>query len=77
MGIYLNKWSGELQLELKEGCVHGTWMPPLLTNSWIFFYLIKAYHKFYNTCIFERRKRFTLFNQVKIMIINKRLSWGQ
>jgi len=48
MGIYLNKWSGELQLEIKEGCVHGTWMPPLLTNSWIFFYLIKAYHKFYN-----------------------------
>jgi hypothetical protein len=33
MGIYLNKWSGELQLEIKEGCVHGTWMPPLLTNS--------------------------------------------
>ena len=48
MGIYLNKWSGELQLEIKEGCVHGTWMPPLLTNSWIFFYLIKTYHKFYN-----------------------------
>ena len=23
MGIYLNKWSGELQLEIKEGCVHG------------------------------------------------------
>ena len=39
MGIYLNKWSGELQLEIKEGCVHGTWMLPLLTNSWIFFYV--------------------------------------
>ena len=23
-------------------------MPPLLANSWISFYLIKAYHKFYN-----------------------------
>ena len=51
MGIYLNKWSGELQLEIKDGCVHGTWMPLLLTNSWIFFYLIKAYHKFYNIVI--------------------------
>ena len=52
MGIYLNKWSGELQLEIKEGCVHGTWMPPLLTNSWIFSYLIKAYfvlHKGHNS----------------------------
>jgi hypothetical protein len=48
MGIYLNKWSGELQFEIEEGCVHGTWMPPFLTNSWIFFYLIKAYHKSYN-----------------------------
>ena len=37
--MYLNKWSGELQLEIKEGCVHGTCMHPLLTNSWIFFYL--------------------------------------
>jgi hypothetical protein len=26
MGIYLNKWSGELQLEIKEGCVHGTYI---------------------------------------------------
>ena len=38
----------ELQLEIKEGCVHGTWMPLLLSNSWIFFYLIKAHHTFYN-----------------------------
>jgi hypothetical protein len=47
MGIYLNKWSGELHVEIKEGCVHGAWMPPLLESSWIFFYLIKAFYKFY------------------------------
>ena len=47
-GYLSEKWSGELQLEIKEGCVHVIWMPPLLTNSWIFFNLIKAYHKFYN-----------------------------
>ena len=26
----------------------GAWMHPLLEYSWIFFYLIKAYYKFYN-----------------------------
>jgi hypothetical protein len=47
MGIYLNKWSAELQLEIKEGCVHGTDAPA--PNKFLhFFYLIKAYHKFYN-----------------------------